>query len=42
MTFTANLKWKEITAAFFTDQTVVNKPDIIAKVFRAKLKDLID
>jgi Helitron helicase-like domain at N-terminus len=42
MTFTANPKWEEVTAALFTDQTVADRPDIIAKVFRAKLKDLID
>jgi hypothetical protein len=41
VTFTANPKWEEVTAALFTDQTVVNRPDIIARVFRAKLKDLI-
>jgi hypothetical protein len=41
MTFTVNPKWKEVTAALFIDQTVVNKPNIIARVFRAKLKDLI-
>jgi hypothetical protein len=41
MTFTVNLKWKEVTAALFTDQIVVNKSNIIARVFRAKLKDLI-
>jgi hypothetical protein len=42
VTFIANPKWEEVTAALFTDQTVVNRPDIIAKVFRAKLKDLIN
>ena len=41
MTFTANFKWEKVTAALFTDQTVVNKPNIIVKIFRAKLKDLI-
>jgi hypothetical protein len=41
MTFTTNSKWEEITAALFTDQTVVNKSNIIVRVFRAKLKDLI-
>jgi Helitron helicase-like domain at N-terminus len=42
VTFTANLKWEEVTAALFTDQTIANKPNIIARVFRAKLKDLIN
>jgi hypothetical protein len=41
VTFTANFKWEEITAALFTNQIVVDRPDIIARVFRAKLKDLI-
>jgi hypothetical protein len=42
VTFTANPRWEEVTAALFTDQTVANRPDIIARVFRAKLKDLIN
>jgi hypothetical protein len=42
MTFTANSKWEEVTAALFTDQTIVNKSNIIARIFRAKLKDLIN
>jgi hypothetical protein len=41
ITFTANFKWEEVTAALFTDQIIINRPNIIAKVFRAKLKDLI-
>jgi hypothetical protein len=41
VTFTANPKWEEVTAALFTDQTIVDRPDIIARMFRAKLKDLI-
>jgi hypothetical protein len=42
MTFIANSRWEKVTAALFTDQIIVNKPNIIARVFRAKLKDLID
>jgi hypothetical protein len=42
MTFIANPKWEEVTVALFIDQTVVDKPNIIARVFRAKLKDLIN
>jgi hypothetical protein len=42
MTFTVNFKWEKVTAALFTDQTVANKSNIIARVFRAKLKDLIN
>jgi hypothetical protein len=41
MTFIANPKWEEVTAALFTDQTIVNRPNIIARMFRAKLKNLI-
>ena len=41
VTFTANPNWEEVITALFKGQTVINRPDIIAKVFRAKLKDLI-
>jgi hypothetical protein len=41
MTFIANLNWEEVIIALFKGQTVINRPDIIARVFRAKLKDLI-
>ena len=41
VTFIANSKWEKVTAALFTDQTIVNRLNIIARVFRAKLKDLI-
>jgi hypothetical protein len=30
VTFTANPRWEEVTAALFTDQTVADRPDIIA------------
>jgi hypothetical protein len=42
VTFTANFRWEEVIAALFTDQIVADRPDIIVRVFRAKLKDLID
>jgi hypothetical protein len=32
VTFTANSRWEEVTAALFTDQTVADRPDIIARV----------
>jgi hypothetical protein len=41
MTFTANLNWEKIITALFKGQTVTDRPNIIARVFRAKLKDLI-
>jgi hypothetical protein len=42
MTFTANPNWEKVITALFKNQTVTNKPNIIARVFRAKLKDLIN
>ena len=41
MTFTANPNWEKIITALFKGQTVTDRPNIIARVFRAKLKDLI-
>jgi hypothetical protein len=41
MAFTANPNWEKIITALFKGQTVINRPNIIARVFRAKLKDLI-
>jgi hypothetical protein len=42
MTFTANLNWEKIIIALFKGQTIINRPNIIVRVFRAKLKDLIN
>jgi hypothetical protein len=42
ITFTANSNWEKVITALFKGQTVTNKSDIIARVFRAKLKDLIN
>jgi hypothetical protein len=41
MIFTANPNWEKIITALFKGQTVIDRPDIIVRVFRAKLKDLI-
>jgi hypothetical protein len=41
MTFIANPNWEKVIIALFEGQTIINRPDIIARVFRAKLKDLI-
>jgi hypothetical protein len=41
ITFIANFNWEKIITALFEGQTIINKSDIIARVFRAKLKDLI-
>jgi hypothetical protein len=42
ITATANPKWPEITAALRPTQTAVDRPDIVVRVFRMKLKALID
>jgi hypothetical protein len=41
VTFTANPTWEEVVGALFERQSTANRPNIIARVFRAKLKDLI-
>jgi hypothetical protein len=41
MTFTANPNWEKVITALFEGQIIINRPNIIARVFRAKLKDLI-
>jgi hypothetical protein len=41
VTFTANPNWEEVIIALFKGQTIIDRPNIIAKVFRAKLKNLI-
>jgi hypothetical protein len=41
VTFIANPNWEKIITALFKGQTVINRLNIIARVFRAKLKDLI-
>jgi hypothetical protein len=41
ITFTANPKWKEITAELRAGQSYMDRPDVVARVFRTKLKLLI-
>ncbi|XP_026377985.1 uncharacterized protein LOC113272351 [Papaver somniferum] len=43
ITFTCNLKWNEITEAlkFIDGQKLVDKPDIVSRVFHIKLKQLM-
>ena len=41
ITFTCNPKWKEITDNIPEYQLVENRPDIVARVFRLKYKELI-
>ena len=40
-TFTANPKWKEITFELRLNQSYMDRPDLVARVFRAKLKLMI-
>ncbi len=39
--FTVNPRWKEVTDALFPNQIYIDRPDIIARIFRARLKRLI-
>ena len=41
ITFTANPKWNEITSALRPGQSHMDRPDVVARVFRAKLRLLI-
>ena len=41
ITMTCNPKWKEITDNLFLGQTSSDRPDIVAKVFKQKLNELI-
>jgi hypothetical protein len=41
ITFTANPAWEEIINALFDGQTSSDRLDIVTRVFRARLKDLI-
>lgn len=42
ITFTCNPKWKEIQEALLPGQKHYHRPDIIARVFNRKVKDLMD
>ena len=42
ITFTCNPRWKEIEEQPFPGQTPSGKPDLIARVFKLKLNELID
>ena len=41
ITFTANPKWREITENLFPGQTATNRPDLVARVFQLKVRELI-
>ena len=42
VTFTCNPKWAEITRELMPDQTAADRPDLMARVFKLKLKALLD
>ena len=42
ITFTANPKWAEIQEELFPGQTAGDRPDLVAKVFHLKLRDLLN
>lgn len=42
ITFTANPKWKEIKDELLHGQTASDRPDLVARVFNLKLKELLD
>lgn len=41
ITFTANPNWEEITRELFPGQTVQDRPDLVARVFELKKKELL-
>jgi len=41
ITFTANPKWREITENLFPGQTAADRPDLVARVFQLKVRELI-
>ena len=41
ITMTANPNWEEVKANLETGETPQDRPDLIARVFRAKLRDVI-
>ena len=42
ITFTCNPRWKQIEEQLFPGQTPSDRPDLIARVFKLKLNELID
>ena len=41
ITFTCNPKWPEIQNALYPGQTPSDRPDIVARVFKMYLKDML-
>jgi len=42
ITFTANPKWAEIQDELLPGQTAIDRPDLVARVFNLKVRDLLD
>lgn len=42
VTITCNPKWPEVTSQLEPGQCVTDRPDVTSRVFRAKLKVLVD
>jgi hypothetical protein len=42
ITFTANPKWVEIERELLPNQTAADRPDLVARVFNLKVRDLLD
>jgi len=42
ITFTANPKWAEIHDEILSGQTAIDRPDLVARVFNIKVRDLLD
>lgn len=42
ITFTANPKWKEIVQELLPGQSAIDRPDLVARVFHLKQKELLD
>ena len=41
LTFTSNPKWKEIMENLLPNQVYTMRPDLVARVFQLKLKELL-
>lgn len=41
ITFTANLRWPEITRKLLSGQQALDRPDLVARVFRLKVVQLL-
>ncbi|XP_065679039.1 uncharacterized protein LOC136093741 [Hydra vulgaris] len=42
ITFTCNPKWREITENLYPGQTAIDRPDLVTRVFKLKLKNLLN